>query len=232
MDGTQKAVDETKINNQYQKLLSTFTKSADASGEKVKDNPKGFSGSTKPEKGPMDTELMSFTQMLESMDAITKSIDARHDDIMEQQVEDVPAPTDSAQPTGGDDELINELNRLFTPVLIMQGFENDSSDKIQEAMSEAAVLTEKSIIQFDDDTRMAQLISVCALLIARQKNTEKYQMYAKAHEIKKQMKLDIQKEEYDNAKTLAQKYLVNVSTTNNSPVARNAATALLPATQH
>jgi hypothetical protein len=91
---------------------------------------------------------------------------------------------------------------------------------------------EKNIIKFDDETRMAQLIAVCALLIARKKNSEKYQTYQKAATIKNKMKLEIQKDEYDAAKTLAQKYLVNVSTTNNSSVARDAANKLLPETQH
>ena len=45
------------------------------------------------------------------------------------------------------------------------------------------------------------------------------------------MKLEIQKDEYDEAKELAQKYLVNVATSNNSSVARNAAQSLLPQTQ-
>ena len=91
---------------------------------------------------------------------------------------------------------------------------------------------ERNIISFDNKTRMAQLISVCALLIARQKNSEKYQMYKKAAVIKNKMKLDIQKEEYEAAQSLAQKFLVKVATTNNSSVARDAANALLPETQH
>ena len=96
----------------------------------------------------------------------------------------------------------------------------------------ASVLTEQNIISFDNATRMAQLISKCAILLQQQKNTEQYRMYAKAAAIRNKMKLEMQKTEYDNAKALAQKYLVMVSTKNSSPIARDAANALLPETQH
>ena len=79
---------------------------------------------------------------------------------------------------------------------------------------------------------MSQLIAVCAKIIAKQKNTKAWQMFKKASVIKKEAALNMQKEEYENAKILAQKYLVAVSTTNPSSVARNAATELLPQTQH
>ena len=176
-------------------------------------------------------DVMTWSQMLESIDEITTSINNQPDNI-----EDTPIEGNLANemPTSEVDEedLLNQLNTIFTPILVMQKFEGDVSDKIQDALSEAAVLTEKNIIKFDDATRMAQLISTCALLIARQKKSEKYQMYEKAAKLKNQMKLDIQKEEYDAAKSLAQKFLVKVSTTNNSPVARDAANDLLPETQH
>ena len=57
-------------------------------------------------------------------------------------------------------------------------------------------------------------------------------MYRKAAEVRNNMKLNIQKQEYEAAKALAQKFLVKVSTTNNSSVARQAANELLPETQH
>ena len=129
-------------------------------------------------------------------------------------------------------ELLAELNKIFTPVLIMQGFEKDIADKTKEAMSESSILTEKNMIGFDDNSRMAQLLSVCALLIAKHKNTDNWQIFKKASMEKNQSKLAIQKEEYNDAKTLAQKYLVMVSTTNNSSVARDSASDLLPYTQH
>ncbi len=129
-----------------------------------------------------------------------------------------------------DKDLLEELNQIFTPILVMQGFEGNMSDQIQEAFSEASLLTEKNIIKFDDETRLAQLIATCALLLQKKKNTEKWQMYSKAALIRNQMKLDMQKEEYNAAKVLAQKYLINVSSTNNSSVARQAAKELLPIT--
>ena len=150
-------------------------------------------------------------------------------DVMDSELDGGPAPTTSG---GGDEELLNDLNEIFTPILVMQGFEGNVTAKIQEAFSESSVLLEKNIIQFDNSTKMAQLISVCALLIARQKNTQNYQMYKKAAEIRKAMKINIQKDEYAAAQALAQKFLVKVSTTNNSSVARQAANELLPETQH
>ena len=208
-----------KLNSQYEKLLSNNSESAATFG-KLNHGSESYASNNRGDN------IMTFTQMLESLNDVSDSIDSYQNDLMNTEVDN--QPTDIS----GDDDLIDQLNKIFTPVLIMQGFENDSEDIIKEALSEASLLTEKSIIKFDDDTRMAQLRAVCALLIARKKNSEKYKMYSKAHEIKRKMKLDIQKEEYDEANTLAQKYLVSVSTTNNSPVARKAANALLPATQH
>lgn len=129
-------------------------------------------------------------------------------------------------------ELLATLNQVFTPILVMQGVEGDLSDKIQEAFSEASILTERNIIRFDDESRMAQLISVCALLLSRQKKTDKFQTWQDAIKVQKAMKLEIQKDEYAAAKALAQKFLVAVSTTNNSSVARTSAQDLLPQTQH
>lgn len=173
--------------------------------------------------------INSFMEALEAMDLVSSLICEMQDnpDIMDSKISSDVEPSN-----GGESELLNSLNQIFTPILVMQGFEGNVADKIQEAFSEASVLLERNVIQFDNATRMAQLISVCALLIARQKNTEKYQMYEKAIKISKSMKLDIQKEEYEAAKVLAQKYLVKISTTNNSSVARQAANELLPETQH
>lgn len=221
--------DEEKINSQYEKLIRDNSKSFDSTDDNTKQKSVSISNPSS-NNGPMKSNLMTWTKMLEFMDEISDSIEAHQDNTMEQNIDDVPAVNNVVNNETNDEELLSQLNKIFTPVLIMQGFENDVSDKIQDAMSEAAVFTEKNVIQFDDQTRMAQLISVCALLIARQKNTEKYQMYAKAHKVRNQMKLDIQKEEYDAAKDLAQKYLVKVSQTNSSSVARNAANELLPLT--
>lgn len=227
--GYPKANDEEKINSHYQRLLKLNVGVNEDKIEDVKDNPHDKpEGSNKP-TGPMKGELMNWTQMLEAMDDIMNSADKLSvDEVSVSSIEDEEPDPDAV----GDDDLIAELDKQFTPVLIMQGIEKDISDQINEAYSEASVLNEKTMITFDDADRMAQLISICALLISRKKNTQKYQMYANAAKIKNQMKLEIQKEEYAAAKALAQKYLVKVSTTNNSSVARDAANELLPQTQH
>lgn len=174
----------------------------------------------------------SIKLMNEAMDIINNSINELSDDIANQSTEIPVASSNDTNNEDSEKELLDQLNQIFTPILVMQKYEGDMSDKIQETLSEASVLTEHNIIKFDDSTRMAQLISTCALLIARQKNSEKFQMYQKAATIRNKMKLDIQKEEYEAAKSLAQKFLVKVSTTNNSSVARDAASDLLPETQH
>ena len=175
----------------------------------------------------------------EMVEMITEIADVINDmeenpDVMDSQIEDdaEPIDTENGTPGGNEDDLLNSLNQIFTPILVMQGFEGDVTKQIQEAFSESCVLLERNIIQFDNTTKMAQLTSICALLIARQKNSTKYQMYKKAAEVRKTMKLDIQKDEYAAAQALAQKFLVKVSTTNNSSVARQSANELLPETQH
>lgn len=129
-------------------------------------------------------------------------------------------------------ELLDSLNQIFTPILITQGLESNLSENIQEACSEASVLFEKNIIKFDNSTKFAQLISICALLIASKKNDNKFNLYKKSIKLAKDMKINIQKDYYDQAKDLAKKYLMKVSSTNNSSIARQAANDLLPESQH
>lgn len=224
-----KPVDDDKMNSHFQKLMAQYKKTVDSSGKDVSNIPHNTppSSGSNP-TGPMKGNLMNWTQMLESINELSDNIDNLSDN---PNIEEENINTDNNS-TVDEDALLNELNQIFTPILVMQGFEGNIADRINEAFSEASVLTEKNIISFDNKARMAQLISVCALLISRQKNTEKYQMYKKAAVIKNKMKLDIQKEEYDAAQALAQKFLVKVSTTNNSSVARDAANRLLPETQH
>lgn len=173
------------------------------------------------------TGLSTWSELLESMDDIS---DTASDLADKEDITNQPIDTSAAAPTG--DDLLDELNKLFTPILIMQGYENDIEDKVKESLSESTMLTEKTIMKFDPSTRMAQLLSVCSLLIAKKKNTEEWQMFQKASTISRNMKIAIQKKEYDEAKNLAQKYLVNVSTSNMNSVARKAANELLPETQH
>lgn len=226
-------VDENKMNSHFQKLQAQYKKTIDSSGKDFTEIPHNKPTSGTNPTGPMKGNLMNWTQMLESMDEVSDAINDLSDNpnILEDDINQTNNDINDANDTN-DDELLDELNKLFTPILVMQGFEGSIADQINEAFSEASVLTEKNMISFDNKTRMAQLISVCALLIARQKNSEKYQLYKKATIIKNKMKLDIQKEEYDRAQALAQKFLVKVSTTNNSSIARDAANSLLPETQH
>lgn len=221
-------VDDDKMNSHFQKLQAQYKKTIDSDGEDVKDIAHNAPTSGTNPTGPMKGNLMNWTKMLESMDEVSNGINTMNNPEMSD------APIEPVPSTGNIDEdsLLNELNQIFTPILVMQGFEGSIADRINEAFSEASVLLEKNIISFDNKSRMAQLIAVCALLIARQKNSEKYQMYKKAAVIKQQMKLDIQKEHYDEAQALAQKFLVKVATTNNSSIARDSANALLPETQH
>lgn len=171
---------------------------------------------------------MNWSQLFEAMDEIADSVEAGPNtaDLQDTEIDnDTPAPVDEK-------ELLEELNKLFTPILVMQGYESEIADKVNAAVSEATVLTEMNMIKFDDPTRMAQLISVCAKLIHKQRNTPEWQLYKKAAVLKNKANLDMQKSSYDEAKALAQKYLVMVSTTNNSSAARDAANDLLPQTQH
>ena len=127
-----------------------------------------------------------------------------------------------------DDQLLNDLNTIFTPILIMQSLEGDITEKVQEGLSEDNILTERNCLKFDNSARMAQLLSTCALLISRQKNSPKWQMFKKASEMLKSTKMEIQREEAASAQALAQRYLVKVSTSSNSSIARKAASDLLP----
>lgn len=171
---------------------------------------------------------MDNHKFLENLDTIIKYL-KENEDIMDTSLDNEFSSVDT---NVSNDDLLNQLNQIFTPILIMQGIEGNSADEINKTLSESNLLVERNIIKFDNSTRMAQLISVCAILIQKQKNTEKYQMYKKAITIANSTKLDMQKEELTAAKALAQKYLVAVSTTNNSSVARNAANQLLPETQN
>lgn len=212
--------DDNAINNHYQSAQSKYKDTMDSDGEDVKDLPKIDHISNLKESG----SRYDWTNILEAMDTILDATKDANPDMEDESIDD--------QSNTDDSDLVAELDKVFTPILIMQGMESQISDKIQEAYSEASVLTEKNVIQFDDETRMAQLLSVCALLLQKKKNTPEYQAYKKAAAIRKQMKIEMQKREYDAAKALAQKYLISVSSSNNSSVARKAATDLLPETQH
>ena len=165
-------VDDEKMNRHYQSLLANNKKSSDASGTDVKDNPhnKPPSGTKSENNGPMKGTLMTWTELLESIANVAESIpnaianDDMGDTILGSTDEGSGDDEPAAAPTGGSDkDLLEELNQIFTPILVMQSIEGDMSDQINEAFSEASVLMEHNMIHFDDESRMAQLVSVCLL---------------------------------------------------------------------
>ena len=233
---------DAKSNSSRISGTEKFKGSADANGAPgyggpVQDIPnKSPQSASAPAQSRLTTggNLMNFTQMLESLAAVSAGINYASADPLNASLDDgesIPETLGTGVESG-DQELLETLNQIFTPILVMQGIEGNIADKINEACSEDNVLLERNMIKFDDTSRMAQLTSVCALLIARQKNTQQYKMYKEAAQIRNSMKLAIQKAEFEAAKSLATKFLVKVTTTSNSSVARNAAQNLLPQTQH
>lgn len=212
-------VDENKVNAKMNSLLNKEKDTVDSNGEPVKDISNKNPAPQATGSNMMNGGLMSFTQIMEAMDAAAHFEDFDNADLLAEDDNKVDM-----------EALLDELNKLYTPVLVNQNFEKEIAAKSSVELESAKVLTERSIIQFDDETRYSQLVAVCAKLIAKQKNTEAWQMYKKAAVVKQQAGLAIQEQEHDEAKELAQKYLVKVSTTNGSSVARNAATELLPQT--
>ena len=217
---------DQKVNSKFQELLKQQLKSLDAAGEEVKTIPHNAPPSSKSQNGGLfKGGMMDFTAMLEALDNVNDALSTETTDIGDEPME--PA---SAGEGIDYESLLGELRRLFTPVLVMQTYEKDIADKANSDLEESGSLTEKTMISFDKEARLAQLIAVCAKLIARQKNTEKWQVFEKAKIIANNALLELQKEEYENAKILAQKFLVDTSTNNASSVARDAAKELLPLT--
>lgn len=212
------AMDELKINTHYLSQLNQNKKSSQCDHDKIESDAKNLSVHS-----GTGEDMMDFTTILEAMDEILSQtqFSKPSENIGSTEVDS----TDNS-------DLLDKLDRIFTPVLVMQKMEQSIADESNKELADSGTLTEKTMISFDDPDRMAQLQSVCALLIAQKKNTENWQLYKKAAAVKNQSKLNIQKEEYEAAKNLAQKYLIKVSTTNNSAVARDAAKELLPQTQH
>lgn len=231
VNGYARGIDEDKINKHYQSLNNNNKKSAEASGKDVSDLQHKSSGYSGKYTGPMKSHLMTWTKILESLEEASDGIDQMYDDISNTSVDPLPGSS-NATDDSDNASLLDELNRIFTPVLVMQGFEAGMEDQIKEACEQSNVLTEKNIIKFDDQTRMSQLITTCALLIDKQRNTPEYKAYQQAAQTRNKLRLGIVNKNYKEAEILAQQYLVKVSTTNNSPVARDAANDLLPQTQH
>ena len=182
----------------------------------------------------MKGNLMTWTKMLEAMDELQSNVDMANEESNPDLLDTPVMTTTGMGGTNNDEELLNDLNQIFTPILVMQSFEGIAehvAETCSKELPEDSVLLERNIIKFDDASRMAQLTSVCALLIARQKNTEQYKMYKKAAEMRNAMKLEIQKQEYAAAQTLAQKFLVRAATGGKGEALRQAANNLLPQTQ-
>lgn len=214
-------VDENKMNKKMEDLLNQQIDTAKSDGEDVKEIPNKNPNNGTSKCSMFNGKMMDFTTIMEALQLIESCVDCEESEI------DQPIDTT----TGYDEkEVMEELNKLFTPVLVMQNYENDIADNAVAELESAKVLTERTIIKFDDDTRMAQLIAICAKLIAKNKNTKSWQLFKQASSLKKKASLDLQKEEYNTAKILAQKYLVKVSSENPSSVARQAALELLPKT--
>jgi hypothetical protein len=160
--------------------------------------------------------VTAFNTLIESYDPATADEDFDVDDI------------EIATKAFGDsdDDLLDELNQIYTPILVTQEIEGDISGPVTEACSSDNVLTEHNIIKFDNETKLAQLVGICSLLIARRKGSPEYKVFKKASEVKNHMKLQIQKKEHAAATALARKYLNKVASTSTSSVARKAAVNL------
>lgn len=206
-------------------------------GKDVKSNPNNpgaVPGGTP--TGEFSGDMMDFTfdnmgSFLEALNKMAESMDGLETSLMDAPLTEEPAPTIGV---GGDNtqELLETLNQIYTPILIMQSFEPDVAGQIQEAFSEANLLTERNIIKFDESARMAQLQSVCALVLARQRQMPQYKAFESASSMARKLKLEIQKSLFAEAKALATQYLVKVSTTTTSAAARDSAQRLMPETQH
>jgi len=212
--GPFKPVDEDKMNKKMKSDLDDFVDIIDCALDDVKENKKGTSSAS--------------NRIVESLDKILNTMKA----ISINESDNLDNTLVAEDSVNDDKDLLERLNKLYTPTLISQKFENDIADNANNEIQNSGNLSKRTLINFDKKTRVAQLISACAMLIAEKKNSPKWQALLKADAIKNQTKLDIQREEYNNAIALAQRYLIMVSTTNNSSVARDAAQELIPETQH
>ena len=157
--------------------------------------------------------VSAFNALIESYDPETSDGDMDIDDIK----------IGPSQLGDNIDDLLDELNTIYTPILITQEIEGDLTGPVTEACSADNVLLERNIIKFDNATKFAQLVGICGLIISRKKNTQDYNVFKKASQLKNTMKLRIQKNEHAAATSLARKYLNKVMSNSTSSVARKAA---------
>lgn len=128
--------------------------------------------------------------------------------------EDQPGPgrTDT-------EALIDELNRLYTPILVA----NDITARVTD---DPATPQGGNVIKFDPATRKAQLISVCARLISKYRNDPDYQIYVQASRAAQASKLKMQKDQHAASIALADEYLSRLAATASDGDASRAAQSL------
>ena len=123
--------------------------------------------------------------------------------------------------------VMQSLEQIYTPILIAQSFQTgETKDQIQEHVSNLGLLTESNMVKFDNETKLAQLKSVCALLLSREEKSEKLKAFVKSYQLTKKLKMEIMKEKESEATELARQYLQKLSSGSNEQ-AGQAATELL-----
>ena len=158
----------------------------------------------------------SNDEPVEDEDNDVDNIEVDEDVPSEEPVEDDATET---EPNVSEEELFAQLNKLFLPVVRMQ----DAEEPVQES----TVVMEKNVFRLDDASKVAQLLSLCAMLIARAKDTEAYKTYIRASEERRNAKIDIQNTEASEARALAAKYLNTISANNDDEGARAVGVSLL-----
>ena len=215
-------IDDSNVDQSIKSGMEKSKKTVDYKGEPNTYNRHGLPTSGKERPSLVSgTDLTDYTQMLEAMDKIEATVKGT-DTLEDDEIGDVE---------DNSEELFAKLDKLYLPGLILQSYESSVSESVKKDIREAQAFTERNNIQFDMSSRMAQLVRGCALLLQQKKNTKNYQMFVKASKIRREADLNMQKEEAESAKDLAQKYLVHVATMNPNQAARDAATKLLPITQ-
>ncbi len=158
----------------------------------------------------------SNDEPVEDEDNDVDNINVDEDVPLEEPVED---DATEIEPNVSEEELFAQLNKLFLPVVRMQ----DAEQPVQES----TVVMEKNVFRLDDASKVAQLLSLCAMLIARAKDTEAYKTYIRASEERRNAKIDIQNAEASEARALAAKYLNTLSANDDDEGARAVGVSLL-----
>ena len=158
----------------------------------------------------------SNDEPVEDEDNDVDNIEVDEDVPSEEPVEDDATET---EPNVSEEELFAQLNKIFLPVVRMQ----DAEEPVQES----TVVMEKNVFRLDDASKVAQLLSLCAMLIARAKDTEAYKTYIRASEERRNAKIDIQNAEASEARALAAKYLNTLSANSDDEGARAVGVSLL-----